>query len=339
MSVVVRCPGCRGASQVDPGAVGQLVLCPRCHDPFLAAPEATPVAPPPAELETPPPRRTSSPRPRARHRAEPVAPPGGRPADPHDHAHSGGLPASVLIGLALLPFVIPLLWLIAPTAVGQPPALSLAAPLALAVAASALSLAVIYTIDWAPATRIKGVLMLVGLAYFAGLSLYFLKKDMLERVKRAFEPGPAWEEFRPPKSDCRVQMPGKPGPYQTQPLPGYRLTCHTASRKALGESTTYVIGFGPDPKPNANDDAWFAAVEQAVVEPKHGHVTNRKSIDDPGPPGREWEVGLNSGMARIVRVFRVKGRLYYLSAEGPNLDPNGDAARRFLDSFQLRDKD
>ena len=288
------------------------MLCPRCHDPFLAAPEATPVAPPPAELETPPPRRTSSPRPRARHRAEPVAPPGGRPADPHDHAHSGGLPASVLIGLALLPFVIPLLWLIAPTAVGQPPALSLAAPLALAVAASALSLAVIYTIDWAPATRIKGVLMLVGLAYFAGLSLYFLKKDMLERVKRAFEPGPAWEEFRPPKGDCR---------------------------KALGESTTYVIGFGPDPKPNANDDAWFAAVEQAVVEPKHGHVTNRKSIDDPGPPGREWEVGLNSGMARIVRVFRVKGRLYYLSAEGPNLDPNGDAARRFLDSFQLRDKD
>ena len=42
----------------------------------------------------------------------------------------------------------------------------------------------IYTVDWTPTTRIKGVLMLVGLSYFTAFSLYFLKKEMVERVKR-----------------------------------------------------------------------------------------------------------------------------------------------------------
>src|SRR5437868_13522703 len=146
MSVVVRCPECRGAAQVDPAALGELVLCPRCNGPFLAVQAATPVAPArPAHADPPPPRRRE---PRRRHRAEPVAPPtADRPAapDPNDRPLDGGLPASILIGLALLPFVIPLLWLVAPMLVGQPPALSLAAPAALAVTASVLSLAVIYT--------------------------------------------------------------------------------------------------------------------------------------------------------------------------------------------------
>src|SRR6202030_2917532 len=82
--------------------------------------------------------------------------------DPHRHP-PGGLPASVLIGLALLPFAIPILWLIAPIVFGQPPMPSLAVPLAIALSASILSLAVIYTIDWSPQLRVKGVLILVGL--------------------------------------------------------------------------------------------------------------------------------------------------------------------------------
>ena len=90
---------------------------------------------------------------------------------------------SVLVGLALLPFAIPLLWLVAPLITGQEAALSLAVPISLAVAASALCLGVVYTIDWTATTRIKGVLMLVGLAYLSSAGLYFLKKDMMDRVQ------------------------------------------------------------------------------------------------------------------------------------------------------------
>src|SRR5262245_58224821 len=207
---VVRCPSCRGASRVAPEAGGLLVACPRCNNSFVAVEEAAPVAPSPPPPPAPRPRRADSERDRGvaerrgdeppehrprrpartRRTAEPVAPPNTHPsADGHGHAEPAArLPVSVLIGLALLPFAIPLLWVIAPLVFGQPPMLSLATPVALAVSASALCLAVVYTIDWSPTTRVKGVLILVGLAYFAGLSLYFLKKDMVDGVRKVIGP-------------------------------------------------------------------------------------------------------------------------------------------------------
>src|SRR5262249_42094461 len=105
--------------------------------------------------------------------------------DPHREAQ-GPLPTSVLIGLALLPFLIPIMWLIGPAILGEEPVLSVAAPIALAVSTSILCLAIIYTIDWTPTTRVKGVLTLVALSYFTGASLYFLKKEMVEQVKKFF---------------------------------------------------------------------------------------------------------------------------------------------------------
>src|SRR5439155_23835406 len=136
---------------------------------------------------------------RRRHQpAEPAPAPGPDPHDPPP-PHSSGLPASVLVGLALLPFAIPLLWLMGPTVLGQQPALSLAAPASLALSASILCLAVVYTVDWTPSTRVKGVLMLVGLSYFAGLSLYFLKSEMVDRVRVFFGAEREWEDFRGPE--------------------------------------------------------------------------------------------------------------------------------------------
>src|SRR5947209_16560896 len=199
MSVVVRCPGCRGESRVGPEVVGQLVLCPRCGGPFVAVEEAVPVvraAEPVRPAARSPSERTVVGRPasgtqRSRRQAEPIAPPSKDAEDPHSDLAPGGLPISVLIGLALLPFVIPLLWLLAPLVVG-PPDLSLAAPTALAVAASALCLAVVYTVDWSPVTRVKGVLTLVGLAYSAGIGLYVLDKGVIDRAKAVFVPNPEW---------------------------------------------------------------------------------------------------------------------------------------------------
>jgi hypothetical protein len=338
MSVVVRCPECRGAAQVDPAALDQLVICPRCSGPFLAVQEP-PVSPPRAAPVSPPPERRA---PRRRNRAEPIAPPPSEqpatPADPHDHLHDGGLPASVLIGLALLPFVIPLLWLVAPLAVGQPPALSLAAPAALAVTASALSLAVIYTIDWTPATRVKGVLMLVGLAYFAGFSLYFLKKDMVDRVKRTFDP--TWHEFRPPGQNYKVKLPGKPPMPKEgyQPL-GWPMSCYGTSQPSLIGETHYWVGAGADQNAATEEDAWFKEVERRLRSDNIPLAAEVESIPYEGSPGRQWVLTPQQGVTRIVRVYRVKKRVYYLAVEGLDMRSDDDEATKFLDSFAVLTKE
>src|SRR5581483_186766 len=228
--VTVRCPACRGQSRVEATTLGLTVGCPRCGDPFVALEEAELVAPGPRQPVAPPPRRVINPLPAYLDR--PPAPP-ERPAgeeqdhDPH-RIPPGGLPVSVLIGLALLPFAIPILWLIAPAVAGQPPMLSPAAPVSLAVAASILCLAVIYTIDWTPGTRVKGVLMIVALAYFTALNLYFLKKQMVNEVKKFFGAGKDWVEVNPLDKSYQVKMPTRsdgPDP-QYQPLPRVHLTTY-----------------------------------------------------------------------------------------------------------------
>ncbi|HJZ54267.1 MAG TPA: hypothetical protein VKE74_04885 [Gemmataceae bacterium] len=358
---VVRCPSCRGASRVAPEAVGLLVACPRCSNSFVAVEEAMPVAPPsPPPLPAPRPRLRRRPDPldrpgadrpggerpdhsahrpaRTRRTAEPVTPPNAHPsADGHPHADPvARLPVSVLIGLALLPFAIPLLWVIAPLMLGQPPVLSLATPIALAVAVSALCLAVVYTIDWSPATRVKGVLILVGLAYFAGLSLYFLKKEMVDGVRQALGPGKDLKPFRPPGGDYTVRMPGKPIPADNlRPLDGWKLTCYKASYKAFPTEVVFVVGSGDDPNPAraGDEDAWFATVRKALTQ-GGGQLRTETPIrlDARDMRGRQWEfqVGPNT---RVVRVYRAEGKVYYLSAEGPNLDPKDDPASTFFESF------
>src|SRR5579872_7038261 len=181
MALVVRCPDCRGVSQVDPSARGLTVQCPLCNSEFTAVPEAelittsgtesrtTSTAPSRSREEsrssrtreeTRPPRAredSRSPRRRDEFRTRDESrtrekteraksrEPNEDDHDPHRHPVSG-LPASVLVGLALLPFAIPVLWVTAPPIIGHTPQLSFAVPLAIAVSASILSLAVIYTI-------------------------------------------------------------------------------------------------------------------------------------------------------------------------------------------------
>lgn len=342
--VVVRCPRCKQPSRVGPEAVGVVVVCPVCQSPFLAVEDAAPVAPPrprstrAAEPVAPP----SAPAPlRPRRRAEPISPPSSAPrAELHESEHGlgGGLPATVLVGLALLPFLIPLLWVLAPAVLGQTPVLSIAAPTALAIAASALCLAVVYTVDWTPATRVKGVLMLVGLSYFAAASLFYLKKEMLDRVKRFFGAGAEWKEFRAPAGDYRIQMPGRVSPLKIPLMPGWALQSHQAVHKSYLGLFGYNVGFGPDAHPKLPDEAWFAAARQAVTQAdQRRKVVDERAVAHQQWPGREWviESADEDATVSIVRVYRVRGRTYYVSARGPKLSPDDDETKAYFDSFHV----
>lgn len=351
MAVVVRCPACRGAAQVESEDVGLTVACPQCREPFLAIEEAA-VAPPIAPVVKRRPKQNEpAEEPRRRPgRSEPRHPkthhafqsPDSQEAHDPTLDSAGRLPASVLIGLALLPFAIPLLWLIGPMVVGQPPALSLAAPTSLALAASSLCLAVVFTVDWQPSTRIKGVLMLVGLSYFAGLSLYFLKKEMVHRAQEMFNRTREWHDFRPRGADYSVRVPARPGPEMPpgpdQPLPGWKLVCYRIAAEAPdGTVLRYVFGSGPDEKPEAAD--WFAEVEKALREQAGAGADFQPPTgvqSDQELAGQEWTIDLRGEKKRIIRVYRANGNLYYLAVDGSHIEPDDPPVQMFLRSLQIK---
>lgn len=341
MAVVVRCTGCGGLSRVGPEAVGLLVVCPRCQHPFLAdaIPEPT-TAPPPAPPPPPPPPV----------RAQPVAPPQPRRRRPapelHDHPPptAGGVPFSVIIGLALLPLTIPMLWLIGPVAVGTQPTLTLATPVSLAIAAATLCLAVAYTVDWTPVTRIKGVLTLVGLSVFAGMSLYFMKREWAEWLQNALG-APDWHLFVADDNSYSVELPAPPTPMPAGadgPVPSLKRLTRYQVAVQKRRPATYTVAAGADPDPAADDDAWFDAVGKSL---KSSHKEWNIGSDRDGPPAaalvtRDWEA--TKGPERlVVRVLRdrAKGRVYLLAVEGRAGTAFTEDTKRFLDSFELATDD
>ena len=313
MDLVVRCPSCRGVASVDADARGLTVQCPRCADTFIAVPEAALVEPQhrtrnpsqPASTDEyrsrrdePRPRRDDS---RTRSRREPYRSRRGEPDyavekstgrrkrdadhdhDPHRHVN-GGLSPSVLIGLALLPYAIPILWLTAPAILGQAPLISIAVPIAIAVSASTLSLAVIYTIDWSPSVRVKGVLMLLCLAYFISISLYFVNKEIVEKMKDyAGNVGNIWLPFVPPSRDYTVKLPKPPKLDESlQPIRNIPFDCYTVRHANEDGELIYVVGSG---QPNKGKDREPGSRHRRLVHAHH----RRHCARSQGPTRPRWE--------------------------------------------------
>ncbi|HSQ54231.1 MAG TPA: MJ0042-type zinc finger domain-containing protein [Gemmata sp.] len=381
MLVVIRCPRCRAASRVEETDLGKTVQCPACADTFAAIEEAEVVAARPKSPLRPhsakadglsasilhlDPSAAPSSRPprtsRIRHLFEPTLPTTEKDEekksraeadthkefDPHD-GNAASLPATVLVGLALLPFLIPILWMIAPSVLGREPVLSLGSGLALAVSTSAMCLAVIYTVDWRPSTRIRGVLLLVVLSYIAGIGLFVVKKDVVDRVRRFFGFSPGWSQFSPALGGYQVRVPGiaLPVPPNTpQPLGAANLACHQATEEGLMGDNVFVIGSGTLKPGNANDpapgtDQWFDKLVADIADRAAGTVLNSSSIKNrDAVPGRLIELQLgNGGPVRIVQVFYLdaKKRVYYASAEGHGMNSDDHSAMRFFDSFLITD--
>ena len=255
----------------------------------------------------------------------------------------------MLIGLALLPFVIPILWLVGPVIIGEPPVLSIATAVALALSASVLCLAVIYTIDWTPSTRIKGVLMLVALAYFAAVSLYFMKREIVEHVKKitGWEDGTGWTVFHANPGGYQIRMPGPRTPVkdqQDQPCPSVaKLALWRATHKMpLLEDYVFVVGASPanrlvkarDNGHDAGTSEWYDHVIDEIVKRCGGRLTQSRDVEQQGYKGREAEIGFGEGKpVRFVRVFLIQGRVFYLAAEGLGLSSDEEPASVFFQSF------
>lgn len=351
--VVVRCPACLGASRVETDALGQMVACPRCQVPFVAAEEVVPtIQPIPRSTPARPSTVASQPRRRPNYREEPPEPELTPPPievptipDPEHDPHLppvAGLPVSVLVGLSLLPFAIPLLWWGAPIIIGQDAALSLAVPTSLAIAASALCLGVVYTIDWTASTRVKGVLMLVSLAYLSGAGLFFLKKDWIERLRDFGAQKATWLPTKSPEGRFQVNMPGIALKTEDQPLlPLVRMTVGMQVKyrpDADMDAYGYLVASGRFGQLGKEaDDDWFEAIGVNLVKENGPPVVQPLKVKYQNYTGREWQFQISDETYRFVRIFVIEGRVYYLSVEGRHLtatDEYAEYASRFFNSFQ-----
>jgi hypothetical protein len=254
--------------------------------------------------------------------------------------HPPGATATV-IGLALLPLGIPVLWLIGPDLVGREPIFSIALPLAVAAAACGLAVGAAVTADWSNATRAKAVLALVLLGYGVSAFCYFLQKDWLEAVrKNAGRQNREWREFQPPDRAYTVRLPGKATPLAESPVPGWPLSTfqHFDQRRS---SDVFVVAHGPQPEAAAklSEDDWFAAVRKAVAESAGAADPAEKAVTQQGYPAREFALTLpDRATNRTVRVVRVGKRVVYLAVDGAALPADAKDVKKFFDSLYITSK-
>ena len=320
----IRCEQCQAWLPVEPEDLGSWLICPACG--LQTKAEGVTRRLPPVVM----PRQSSSPRVDAWPDAESVA----IAAEPLSDSES---PTPTLLGLVLLPWLIPLLWFFGPLLTGQEPLFTLAAPTALAVGLSGLGLGISYAANWSPITRIKALLALFLLGCLTAGFLYFLKKEWLEAMRKAVRRAPAeWRLFIPPGGEYRVRMPVPVRPTST-PIADWPLTAYRFVEPNVGAPDVFVVAHGDPPAGLPRPDAWFQVVKSHAEKAGQLHA-EREVVGrwNPEQPGREFEINLPDGVTnRIIRAYVAGSRVFYLAAEGPFWRPDTPDVREFFDSFQV----
>src|SRR5207248_3031909 len=90
------------------------------------------------------------------------------------------------------------------------------------------------------------VLILVGLAYSAGIGLYVLDKGVIDRAKAVFVPNPEWTVYRSEGEKYQVEMPRKRQRVGAEVLLPRRWNL-TAYQGQSGDGTVFVVGSAMDP--------------------------------------------------------------------------------------------
>ena len=334
MQEAVRCPYCDELSRVPASAIGQSVACPNCRRPFAATVE---------ELPEPPPTRRNVPVVYPAKKPIPVVhpAPGWDEYEIPEEAEPLHGSRSVLFGLALLPFVIPLLWILGPLITGKEAIFTFALPMAIAVSSSGLCLGIVLAADWSFATRLKGILSIVFVMHFLAAFLYFLKPEWVEAVRKQFGKGPdqSWQTFTPPDKKYAVRVPGEMQEDDQPLVKGWALKGFRTDGQ--NEPATYFVAFGYQPKEldNQKDETFFDEAKAKALDAVNATLTAEKEVRLPGYPGREYVFTLpDKNSKRIVRIFRKERFAFVAAVEDAFLTPDARDVRYFFDHIDLKHK-
>jgi len=186
--------------------------------------------------------------------------------------------------------------------------------------------------------------MLVGLAYFGATSLYFLKKQIVERFKTftGLEEKVEWQEFK--GDSYKVELPGVQRELEQAraPLQSIKLKYHTAGYQRLVGRFDCVVGSYRFPEKGdvAIPDGLVEQLTKEIVAHSRArqHIS-RDLRDDNGVKvvGRQLELHLPKSSIRVVRFFVRQGSLYYLASEGQGMSPDDPHAEYFFRSFKVMD--
>ena len=333
----VRCPHCQSLSRVNSEVIGRAVVCPQCSEPFTAAADPT-IAP--VLAAKPKVAR------RVQHSAQISEPPVLARVlhSGHDHHDVSEGPPPMLVGLALMPVGIPLLWLAVRVATGQAPVFSYAAPVAIALGLCGVGIGVVFAQRFSTATKVKTILALTLMGYMLGGFVFFMKKEWAEAVRKNFSPSK--REFRPftPSSKAyTVSVPWQESTAEEQ-LPGWELKGFQFRQNPVRDPNdkielTFEVADGAPPPEHKGlpDDEWFRVARDALVKKTESIRVSETAIKHKElHSGREYALTLPDGATnKHVRIFRIKDRAYYLSVDGVFLARETDCVNWFFDSFEL----
>ena len=331
---LVVCPHCDNLARIERDSIGSIVDCPHCDRPFPANPIVEP-APLPNIV-----------------RAREIDPserfiPTVHPPEVRGPTETGFAPS--IVALLILPWAIPLFWLIGPMVTGHSPVFSFAAPVAIALCASGLGFGIGLAHGWKFATRIRAILALLMLGAFLGGFLFFLKKEWAEAIRKHVGPTHLqWQEFQPSDQSYRINIPGRAVRGNSNVLQwnleSYRVE-QTAGRTDKAFEVIYEFAHGESPRDwnraRATEEEWFANIRKTLTENIGGELTSELSVDRDGKwrrrPGREYSFTLPDGTTnRIVQVYRSGNKVFLLAVEGTFIPSDASYVRRFFDSFEIK---
>lgn len=329
MQQATRCPHCDELSRVPASAIGQYVACPHCRQPFNAEPADLPEEPPPS----------------SRKRNVPVVHPPKKP-DPvpewqESEAEPTSGPKNVLFGLALLPFVIPLLWILGPTLTGKEAIFTFALPMAIAISSAGLCFGIVLAADWSFATRVKAILAIVFVMHFLAALLYFMKAEWVEAIRKEIGRGrdaPS-RQFSPQNENYTVRVPAEMQDNEQPLVTGWDLKGYRSVDRH--GPPTYFVARGRQPAElnNEKDEKFFAEATAKVVEAVQGTIISDDPVRNSGYPGRQLALMLpDKNTKRIVQIFRVERFAFVAAMEDSFLTPDAPDVKYFFKNIDLTPK-
>ena len=323
----VRCPSCRGVAAVDVLVLGSPVACPFCDLVFDALPEVSVRQQVEAPIV-----------PVARKRTVDISSPDESQPDITDTAPSDSVP--FLIGLALLPLALPIVWVILISTGAWEPLFTAGVPIAIGIGATGLGIGVALTRDWSVNRKMKSILAITLLACSSGGALFLLKKEWGEAVRKRF----GADEFNWHVHDAwpfRVKVPphfkksNDPSPL----LPNWQLQSvrYTLPKDAAADIYRIAHGAQPAAMGALDTDPWFEEAVKQMTSEDTGPPVRNEAIAERGFPGRQITFRKSDGATNLtVRLYRVGQAVILLAVEGPLLPADARDVQTFFRSLYIK---
>jgi hypothetical protein len=322
--ISILCTACRNLSEVPRQFISVEVQCPFCSEIFQAFPNVA----------------MSKDQSRLKNSPAPTVYPAKKTTKPEEKFDSGhgatDLGKAAIIGLALIPLMMPLIWIGAIVLLGRDPLFTPMVPLSIGLGATAIGIGAVLTEIWKTRTKLWTVLSIVFFTYLVGLTLFYMKKEWVEAVRNKLGADEFdWSTYEP--GPFRVKLPGKKKQDDNPTVPEWKLysVIHT-NEKATGYNFRVSHGSEPEEYSKLDDKTWLEKAGETLANEERGKPVKATDIKVQGYSGREWVFSKAENASNLtIRLVRVKSAMIMLSVDGPFLTNEAKEVQIFFKSLYI----